>query len=216
MFGWRLYRDDDLKDFQERVAENAAKEAYFSAMQEVLAISERVPAACDDLKPVIHSRDAGRVTWAVPRAGQVPVYVRADRDAPRELSKRWIIFVKARDFYAWWRWSGFYVWPSSSLPETNHFRPPAFGRITEYYKYKDQTHWAEGAENPSVLSEVSFRADDGLSFSDGMTRTMWLVENGAAIFPVEAVNGEAEAARMHSRVGYANMPPFPLADLFST
>ncbi len=214
MFGWRLYRDDDLQDLQDRVAEGAAMDAYFAAMQEVLAIAEKVPAACEDLKPAVHSLDESRIVWSVPRLGQEPVYVRADRDAPREMSKRWIVFVKARDFYAWWRWSGFYVWPSSSLPETNRFRPPAFGKISDYYKYDDQTHWIEGLENPSVLSEVAFREDDGLSFSDGMTRTMWLVANGAAIFPVETVNGEAEALRMHGRVGYAEVPPVPLSDLF--
>lgn len=182
-------------------------------MQEVLAVAGRVPAACDALKPVIHSASRERVVWSVPRQQQEPVYVRADRATKSDLSKRWIVYVKARDFYAWWRWSGLYVWRTSHFPEDNHFRPPAFNKIKDYYKIENQTHWKEGLKNPSVLPEVAFREDGGLHFAGGMTRTMWLVENGAAVFPVEAVNGFGEARMLHDKVGYAEVPPVPLSDL---
>lgn len=213
MFGWRLYHNDDLQDWQDRVSGNAAKEAYFQAMQEVLAIAEKVPAASDDLKPIIDSSGAKSVVWIVPRNGQEPIYVRADRATKADLSKRWIVFVKAREFYAWWRWSGLYVWRISHFPEDNHFRPPSISKITEYYKYDEQNHWQEGLENPSELPRVAFRPDGGLNFADGMTRTMWLVVNGAAIFPVEADNGEDEAVLLHRQVGYAQVPPAPLSKL---
>jgi len=55
--------------------------------------------------------------------------------------------------------------------------------------------------NPVPLAEVGFSDREGraVGFTNGITRTMWLLVQGASSFPVEC--STAEAARMAALVG---------------
>lgn len=141
-----------------------------------------------------------------------------------------VVEVDAERFLALWR-----------QPLSSH-RDIALGDANIWpsdYKY----HWAEegfagGAENPVPLAEVScgratsdlteshphfffFRkqvviARKGLpwlGFTNGITRTIWLLANGATVFPVECALDEA--AELQQLAGLPDGRPVALSELIS-
>lgn len=86
------------------------------------------------------------------------------------------------------------------------------------YKYK----WAvdgfsHGVNNPVPLAEAGAHVDTGgqlcLGFTNGVTRTFWLLANRCPAFPVE-VYGEESAQLLHQTAGLGPGPT-TLAELFS-
>ena len=55
--------------------------------------------------------------------------------------------------------------------------------------------FAHGAENPVPLAKIglSWGPPGAVVFIDGITRTLWLLANGASAFPVECEASIAEA-----------------------
>jgi len=105
------------------------------------------------------------------------------------------------------------------------------------YKYKwAEEGFASGAENPVPLAEVSCgratsnltenrrhllfltkqvviarKGDPWLGFTNGITRTIWLLANGATVFPVECALDEAP--ELQELAGVPNGKPVILSDL---
>ncbi len=77
------------------------------------------------------------------------------------------------------------------------------------YKY----HWAvdgfsHGIDNPVPLAFVGAWMDDDLAkigFTNGITRTFWLIANRVPTFPIE-VHGKRSADLLHSLVGVGSGP----------
>lgn len=92
-------------------------------------------------------------------------------------------------------------------------------RMPNDYKYK----WAvdgfsHGQSNPVPLAEAGAHIDYNgrlsIGFTNGVTRTFWLLANRCPAFPVE-VYGEKSARLIHEVAGLGPSP-ISLADLFAT
>ena len=82
------------------------------------------------------------------------------------------------------------------------------------YKY----HWAEdgfrhGISNPVPLAEIVFnsRHYPSVGFQNGITRTLYLLCNGAKVFPVSIYN-EEYAKQAHKHIGVIDSPILKLED----
>jgi len=95
------------------------------------------------------------------------------------------------------------------------------------YKYKDAgIGFSEGKENPVPLAEIDFetrpnnrflsalslKQSEYVSFTNGVTRTIWLLCNGADSFPVEVSAESADSLR--KAAGSAAHQSFTTAKMF--
>ncbi|WP_051996355.1 MULTISPECIES: hypothetical protein [Massilia] len=165
--------------------------------------------------------------FRIPTAKRGDVFMRAERPN-YNADRKAIVEVVAARFLALWR-----------QPLSSH-RDIALGDPTSWpsdYKYKwAEDGFASGAENPVPLAEVScgrstsdliekrrhflfftkevIIAQKGLpwlGFTDGITRTIWLLANGASVFPVECALDEA--ADLQQLAGVPGGKPVVLSDL---
>jgi hypothetical protein len=78
-------------------------------------------------------------------------------------------------------------------------KTPVYSRWLRYFKRLER------------VDETSF---EYIGFTDGVTRTMWLIENGVEVFPVEC--RIEEAAKMQRAVGVAGGDYKTVEDLVPT
>lgn len=216
IFGWTMQRTSSLVQLDEARSEAEYLNTFRAVMREAHELATSIPDATAVLKPEIcHTiSNRERVVWRIPRPKGDYVFMRADRYPNEDVNTdRWLVYVSAQQFYFWWRWSAEANPSKLNLPESNKNRPPIFSKIEDDYKYSLQYHWKEGVENPTVLPKVHWDSENGIDFTDGMTRTMWLVRNGIAAFPVETT--EAEASGLHALAGYVELKPRRLMDLWA-
>lgn len=157
-------------------------------------------------------------------------YMRVDGSA--ELGgKRSVVIVDARKFLALWR----------SCPNNIHADIAAGTPATwpNDRKFKDAAAgFADGVENPVPLAMVGYNEFNQVEdlyepfmflfkrkvgerservpyvfFSDGVTRTIWLMTNGAKSFPVE-VESKEQAKYLYTHCG-VGAPPAAVDDLTS-
>lgn len=171
-------------------------EPTLETCREFFDIVHNLPQLDDDApRPQIVAGPTGRVIWSVPVAGGTPAYMCADRSNFCN-EDRFIVHVKMREFYATWR-----VVELTKGEEYSHYCPPALGGITEHRKWGTQAEsWSAGVKNPVPLADIYYRSDLGISFSNGITRTLWLAHNKAPSFPVE-VRGRETAIALHEALG---------------
>ena len=125
---------------------------------------------------------------------QSSVFMRAD-ETPHENSNRYIAIVDANKFYK--EWTGKTV---EYCMITDEF---------EHRKYTDAIDgFSRGITNPVPLAEVGYH--NGISFTDGITRTKWLILNGALCFPIEC---SEESAKRFQSISYGNIKPESVATL---
>ena len=157
--------------------------------------------------PVDYDWPVVQIVWEVPTARAGLVYM-DEFVTPHQNESRYIVIVEARSFYALWRLSKGKRWGFDNLPAEP-------GKFPNMRKWEDQAPcWADGIANPVPLATVgcSVRHGTGLSFSDGMTRTSWLLHHGASAFPV--MTYEKESAReLNSFAGAGLAPVATVAEL---
>jgi hypothetical protein len=104
------------------------------------------------------------------------VFMRINK-TPHENEDRYIAIVDSKRFYE--KWTGKSVEQCIIADEF------------EQRKYTDAIDgFLRGIGNPVPLAEVSF--GDKISFTDGITRTKWLIIHGALCFPIECDKYSAE------------------------
>lgn len=184
---------------------------------ELAGLSGQVPAASPQTAPKIERNEWGEAIWSLPMQGRDSVFMKAQRSNFLN-EQRQVVFVRARAFYAHWRLSALDSFSQLRSPRRAETRPHAFENIESDYKYGNQARvWSWGIENAVPLARAVFCPERGIDFVDGMTRTMWLVRNGAAIFPVEvSCSNGTEAEALHALVGYDAMPPVTIEELIRT
>lgn len=155
------------------------------------------------IQPIHHFKAA---LFQIPtRQGDVFMYEQCSSDMDGE---RAIVEVDATKFLDLWRS------PLSSHHEIAMGTPATW---PDDYKYHwSEKHFVEGRMNPVPLAQVSCRVETierrvglrrflgltalcqdqridvpSLHFTDGVTRTIWLLTNGAAHFPVQCSSKEA-------------------------
>ncbi len=131
-------------------------------------------------------------------------------------AERAVVEVDSEKFLRLWRG------PFSSHPEVACGNPETWPKDSKFHWSAD--HFAEGIKNPVPLAQVSVRMvttqtpiwrrklfflrslagsetteSPSLNFTDGITRTIWLLTFGAKSFPVEC--STAEAPLMKKLVG---------------
>jgi hypothetical protein len=165
--------------------------------------------------------------FRIPTSKHGDVYMRAERPN-YNAEKHAVVEVDAERFLALWRQ------PHSSHEDVARGTPATWPSDR---KYEDAAGgFAHGAENPVPLAEVSCGYDTSetievrrrfllfkqevviapsglpwLGFTNGVTRTIWLLTQGAAVFPVDC--SVDEASELQKLAGVPGGRPVLLSDL---
>lgn len=165
--------------------------------------------------------------FRIPTGKRGDVYMRAERPN-YNADKHAVVEVDAERFLALWRQ------PHSSHEDVAHGTPETWPSDR---KYKDaEGGFAHGAENPVPLAEVSCGYDTSeivevrrrfflfkqevviaasglpwLGFTNGVTRTIWLLTQGATVFPVDC--SVDDAGELQNLAGLPGGRPVLLSDL---
>lgn len=160
------------------------------------------------------------LVYQVPLSQGRMVYMRVDRTNYRN-AERTVVMVDATRFLDLWR-----VDPCDVHGDVARQGPETWPTDYKYHYAADG--FKEGLGNPVPLAEVGcsmsnvmrtmretrwlfFRRPTGtrywtfpyVTFTNGVTRTIWLLSNGAEIFPVEVPTAEAELLQRHAGAGRA-------------
>ena len=152
--------------------------------------------------------DPARVVWAIStKAGDH--FLTVNR-TPYLNDERWVVFVKARLFFAAWL-------ASRDQPTGMTGDPPDVKDLPTMNAWKYQSRsWGHGLKNPVPLAEIGsgslHHPDCHLAFVNGRNRVAWLIYHGAAAFPVE-VNTELAAWELHKMMGLEGWPPKTVEEL---
>lgn len=94
---------------------------------------------------------------------------------------------------------------------------PVRSKMPRDYKFAGASDgFSRGVENAVPLAEVSARVDAvtvSIAFTNGIARSLWLIANHAASFPVQ-VYGRESADALHAVAGVGECPLW-FADLFN-
>lgn len=142
------------------------------------------------------------------------VLMRVDRTNYRN-DQRAVVVVNAGRFHEAWKASGsqrqvvtrnwlsrLLSWRASEPEDRESLPYLSLEAMARDRKFADaEKGFQENQSNPVPLAEVGFSDREGraVDFTNGITRTMWLLVQGAKSFPVEC--RAAEAARMAALVG---------------
>ena len=150
------------------------------------------------------------VVFTVPLPNRSPVFM-STRITDYNADRSGVVIVDAAKFLELWR----------NEPYSIH-RAEANGNPQTWpndRKYGDAVKgFSFGHENPVPLAEISHSISDRdgekfhyVSFTNGITRTIWLLSNGCTAFPVEC---EMPGAReLHKVAAAQNTPFFTVGDL---
>ena len=102
--------------------------------------------------------------------------------SPSENENRAIVVVDAEKFLELWKKE-----PNSIHYEISHGNPETW-RKDKKYPYAE-SDFSQGENSPVLLAEVSFSSSTPahIGFTDGITKTIWLLSNGCREFPVECM-----------------------------
>jgi hypothetical protein len=116
----------------------------------------------------------------------------------------YVVHVDAQKFYFYWLISSLYL---DDQHRSNHC--VLVKDMPNDYKFKDAADgFSRGLENPVPLAYLSARYENGnpyIGFTNGVTRTMWLLANGAKSFPIE-VQYEESAKHLFEFAGVGEPP----------
>ena len=135
--------------------------------------------------------------WEVPLPDREPVYMRLDRSHDDSC---FAVHVDTELFY--------YYWLLTSRRTSYHNCPPR-QKMQQDRKYNQAVEgFDQGRNNPVPLAQPHLHIREGLvslAFTNGITRSMWLIANRAGSFPVE-VSSLAQAQLFHNILGTDEAP----------
>ncbi len=155
-----------------------------SLINVLVARSQIKPVGLDEI-PAQHATTDGRSIWRIDMPGRRFVYMSS-------VDKESVAVVNASRFY--------YYWLRQSVRQ-DRGSPGACvtkAKMKCDYKY----HYAEegfshGLANPVPVANIGCFLSNGepyIGFTDGITRTFWLISNGCKAFPIDA--GDVESAQL--------------------
>ena len=128
----------------------------------------------------------------------------------RHNSYKWIVIVRKRPFLEAWARSG---------QEQQLAKGDEAAWRADYKFLHAEKGFANGRDNPVPLAwcDAHYRMDKGLpvlytGFTDGITRTIWLLANGAEKFPV-SVSNERSALLLYRGAGDRKTEPLSVESL---
>lgn len=159
--------------------------------------------ACEPPAPQTHARETDSAVWKIHVPNQPPRFMRLDH-VPAN-SDRHVVMVDADRFYR--------AWLNRAAEVDNHLRTDECvlrADMTRDYKYSGAVEGFDPQARTAVpLAWCHCRlGSDGqprISFTNGVTRTFWLLANHAESFPV-LVSGADEAQELHRVAGVGPGP----------
>ncbi|RZU28918.1 plasmid fertility inhibition factor family protein [Edaphobacter modestus] len=124
------------------------------------------------------------------------------RRTPFNNESRFVVIVDGEKFYKLWR----------STPETSC--APRIQMPLDYRYAHAVEGFSAGLKNPVPLAEVNFspsHGKKGVSFTNGTTRTLWLLAHRAKAFPI-LLGSESSSQELHRLAGTSS-PPITVASL---
>lgn len=120
--------------------------------------------------------------------------------------QRAIVVVDAQKFLSAWQRNS-YSRPPLAFADERGWR--------DDYKFEHaEKGFSHGIENPVPLALIGVnndKAGTSVGFTNGITRTIWLLANGATAFPIECTRKEADA--LHAAAGIAGFPVLTVEEL---
>jgi hypothetical protein len=151
----------------------------------------------------------GKLVWRIPIPGQSDAFMSIE--AGHADYDRFVVPVHAAAFYRAWLAGGLQSskrWDGCLLPS----------ELATDYKYRHAVAgFAHGEQNPVPLARVGACYHKGtvkIGFTDGITRTFWLLANNVAAFPVMVADLESAEALAKS-VGLQS-EPLRVSELFAS
>ena len=135
----------------------------------------------------IFSKDTNEVVFTILTDNDNPVYMRCIRSYAMN-TERAIVILDSKKFLSNWKND-----PNPVAPELSKGTRDTW--INDR-KYPDAAlGFKQGVNNPVPLAKIVFHESlhsSYINFTDGITRTIWLLSNGVTAFPVECSTQEAE------------------------
>ncbi len=174
--------------------DQAEKNKEIARLNFALQIRKTLPAAPRRIST--NSRD---LIWEIELAEDKTAYMQFEEGVS---SCQHIVYIDTEKFYYHW------------LQSTDGFHKcPVRTKMPLDRKYAGaETVFSHGRENPVLLADpvINFTGNEfSISFSNGITRTMWLIANGAKSFPIQ-VSEFTQAELFHGLMGVGHAPVFPL------
>ncbi|WP_322075473.1 plasmid fertility inhibition factor family protein [Burkholderia cenocepacia] len=147
--------------------------------------------------------DTVRATWRVPMPDGTECFMCAKSGGLNE--EKFVVHVDANAFYRTWLAS------APAFPQQNSSDCVPRSRMPLDSKFKDAVEgFADSADSPVPLAEVRASSEGSkgkvrIGFTNGITRTYWLLANRAPAFPVEVLGRDA-AELLHRSCGIGPAP----------
>jgi hypothetical protein len=181
----------------------------FALRTELKALNAQIE--CGE-RPMLASpveQKSGKLVWRIPIPGQSDAFMSIE--AGHADYDRFVVPVHAAAFYRAWLAGGLQSskrWDGCLLPS----------ELATDYKYRHAVAgFAHGEQNPVPLARVGACYHKGtvkIGFTDGITRTFWLLANNVAAFPVMVADLESAEALAKS-VGLQS-EPLRVSELFAS
>lgn len=167
--------------------------AEIARVTAVLSAPDRQP----PLAPMLVGLEDDKAIWRVTTTTAGDVYMSMRHFKRDEL---YVVHCDAERFYLAWLHSGDHAIPRSAMPLDRKYERASMG----FARACTPTDPVPVAY-PGVLERLDARGFPRIAFTDGVTRTYWLLANRAAAFPVR-VWGASSAERLHQFAGLGEAP----------
>lgn len=152
-----------------------------------------------------HLWDRACAVYAVPTMKAGTVFMRVIASNYNN-DRRAVVVVSAQKFLAAWQRNPYYQEPLAFADERGW---------REDYKFEEaEKGFAHGSANPVPLALIGVnneKAGASVGFTNGITRTIWLLANGATAFPIECATKEADA--LYAAAGMEEFPVSTVEEL---
>jgi len=174
---------------------------YLRVQQELKRYNDAPPVATKPLPKIISNHKRG-VVWQIPVPDQSDVFM----CLPIYAGERYfVVYVSGIDFYRAWLATGIGDSQSCRLKRD---------MPNDYKFHHAVSGFSHGYDNPVPIADVAPSMYGGklrIWFTDGITRTFWLLANDVPNFPVMC-NGWEAAKLLSDSIGYTD--PICISSLF--
>ncbi|MFT3849903.1 MAG: hypothetical protein QM739_14885 [Propionivibrio sp.] len=150
----------------------------------------------------------GCAIYEVDTAVHGTVFMRVDK-TPHNNESRWVVVVDSEKFLA--------AWQATPGERSDIARQGPTGWLSDYKIEGAADGFSRGRDNPVPLAlPTVWVAEDGrlnVNFTNGITRTIWLLAAGARAFPVECRTNMVND--LYAAAGLPNIPPVTVKELLA-
>lgn len=161
--------------------------------RELIELKRTAEVAQEPVIPEIVLIEAGKIVWRIALSPTRSAFL---SEVVPNYGKKFVAYVHAGKFYSQWR-------RQSLLRPGDLQGCPRLDDMDRDYKYPSAVRgFTHGGANPVPLADIVFLK--GIGFTNGITRTLWLIRNGAQSFPV-ATSCEESSLRLARELGVSRV-----------